>query len=105
MQCIYCVITILQLNGVELPCGSILSVQPADMDYKKKKKYTSEKNLRKNNDNVKKMDVREDRCNETKQLQEKNKSMVDVKVDDPKAGDHAIEDNGEDDLDDFFASL
>ena len=101
----------LQLNGVELPCGSILSVQLADMDYKKKQSKEQDKTKSNNNgkkmvDDVKvKVEIVEDECNKTKQLEKKNKSMVEVKADDPKPGDDAVEDNEEDDLDDFFASL
>lgn len=27
----------MQMNGAELPCGTVIGVQPADMDYKSKK--------------------------------------------------------------------
>jgi len=66
------------LNGAELPCGSVLSVEPANMDYKNKNKNShSEKPV------------------------EKKGSLTEKTV--PNNTDK--EDNDNDDLDDFFASL
>lgn len=69
-----------KLNGVELPCGSILSVEPADMNYK-------EKQARKecNDEDIKRVQIEE-------------KGMR-------NAPSNTLEDVDDDNLDDFFASL
>ena len=77
-----------KLNGVELPCGSLLSVQPADFDYKKKN--TSKKN---NNQNDIKSQTRHSM---------KEENVIDTE---PHPLEGKTDDNPEDDLDDFFSSL
>jgi len=84
-----------QLSGAELACGSVLSVEPADMDYnkndalKKKKMTTKDKN---ENQIVSSFSARTvDKVGHNTQM--KNISLIEE------------EKTGDDDLDDFFASL
>jgi len=81
------------LNGVELPCGSLLSVQPADFDYKNKKNVS-----KKNNSNGQD----ESKFQQKPTIKEENGTNSE-----PHPSGEEIDDKleDEDDLDDFFSSL
>lgn len=84
------------MNGVELPCGSILSVEPADMDYKKKQ----------NTEKVDKYDANDSSFEDSKKEMEKSNSTTTCsgQIDNNPSSTKEFEDDN-DDLDDFFASL
>ena len=88
----------MKLNGAELPCGSIISVERADMNYKEnineqEKKKKDLELLTKHGNNY---------CERGTKGEQVNDSV-------PKSTKHkdegTIVDNEDDDLDDFFASL
>lgn len=85
-----------QVNGAELPCGSILGVQPADMSYKKNLNFgqsiTQHNTGRIGETNV---DAEESAPKDTTVKNE----ATSVEVSEVK------EAKDDDDLDDFFASL
>ena len=89
------------MNGAELPCGTVIGVQPADMNYKKRKMQEDGKQSPTVNitvaDNNKSMDD-----NVTKS------TIVPKKTSEKVAGEDKQQsrtDDDDDDLDDFFASL
>ncbi len=109
------------MNGVELPCGSILTVQQADMNYSNKKTRREKKHnisaevamqAVPNASGSKSVEV-----NHTLHEKSRNNGMdgyydgKEVKLakvgvkDDPTYEHEMKEENEEDDLDDFFASL
>ncbi len=78
-----------KLNGVELPCGSMLSVQPADFDYKNKKGTSKKNNIRNETNSEERLSMKED-----------NKLHAE-----PHPSVEKTDDKPDDDLDDFFSSL
>lgn len=94
----------IKLNGVELPCGSVLSVEPADMDYKKHVKNTKET-------------LPTDSCGSTNSSFDAGKANSCMSQETGKKKDHSEnmlleatrdksnDENHGDDLDDFFSSL
>lgn len=94
---------IYQLNGVELPCGSILSVEPADMDYKNKDEL-KKKSSNSSNINMTRTDEHEigTISSTATSVLKDDRVGLNMAMDDRSAEE---EKGGDDDLDDFFASL
>jgi len=98
------------MNGAELPSGSILTVQPADLDYKRKgnkkiDKKPSSAQQRVSNKNSAANGISEHNTLETVRsngVSATNTASKDRSND--REGQKEAEDGGED-LDDFFASL
>lgn len=93
------------MNGAELPCGSILSVQPADLDYKRKGSTKTESTQlskkRRGNDDIKAgaaSTITESRP--TSIVSEKTENDLKTKLEGESG-----EKSQDEDLDDFFASL
>jgi len=96
-----------QMNGAELPCGTTIGVQPADMDYKKKTKTEKgETNERQSVINGKHGSV-ESTINGIQQDRREEKTMSTAAAAAAVIHDESKDKNAkdEDDLDDFFASL
>lgn len=99
------------MNGAELPCGSILTVQPADLDYKRKgnkkiDKKPSSAQQRVSNKNSAVNGISEHNTLETigsNGVSATNTASIDGS-NEREEGQKEAEDGGED-LDDFFASL
>ena len=98
------------MNGAELPCGNILSVQPADLDYKRngnKKTDNRQKDLStrqiSNNKNVVD-DVSQHNALETNGSKVSSTTRTASMNGSNEGGQKKTDDGGED-LDDFFASL
>ena len=101
----------MQLNGVELPCGSILTAEPATLDYKRDERRNHDHNIRTSTSdatsnsnlslvtqrpivdasNVDNINVRDDVCD--RKSSERCKDESDA------------EKENDEDLDDFFSSL
>lgn len=99
------------MNGAELPCGTVIGVQPADMDYKRKPKTAEEGSLQQQpttsrvnhksaeseTNNVQSTDIQK-KATLTKETAAVNAAELSGGLEDKNT-------NDEDDLDDFFASL
>lgn len=85
------------MNGVELPCGSILSVEPADMDYKKKQTIEKLDNKNGASDSLPTTEKEKERS-------DNRNTHADGQIDSNQSPTKELEDDN-DDLDDFFASL
>ena len=88
-----------KMNGAELPGGTTIGVQPADMDYKKKS--TNGEQL-----------TQQTACNEKRTGEMANgtsdganQTPNNAAGNDMKTASDAPKDDDDDDLDDFFASL
>ena len=92
------------MNGAELPCGTVIGVQPADMNYKNKKRKMQEDGKQSPTvnitvaDNNKSMDD-----NVTKSTIVPKKTSENGVAGEDKQ--QSRTDDDDDDLDDFFASL
>ena len=88
------------MNGAELPCGTVIGVQPADMDYNKKPKKEEQTQ-------------QQSATNGEHYVKHINGTAIDAKLATLPGASNASEvKNGkdaavadDDDLDDFFASL
>ena len=84
--------TCVQMNGAELPDGTVIRAEPADLDYNKKKPRIQQEDQPKQNGEV----VVEDGKLDNKEVG--SKGIADSKQ-------LSKEGEEDDDLDDFFASL
>jgi len=106
-----------QLNGVELPCGSIITAEPADMDYKNKKckKSNIAGDQPKQGDGGNRIsnDKNQNVCNKNEcdnKLKTDESKNLQNEIKNHKSNEREIQNEDdaeeeEEDLDDFFASL
>jgi len=100
-----------QMNGAELPCGTAIGVQPADMDYKKKKKskndeaYAPQKDYAGGNTREAKELTQGKPLDNGTTTMTSTSSAGKVEATTISGGSDDKNANDDDDLDDFFASL
>lgn len=98
----------MKMNGAELPCGTIIGVQPADMNYKKKLKGAKDESsfCAQRNDNE--HDMKERAISVKHDGPEDENDLEAPANGNATSGGTEVEiarDDEGDDLDDFFASL
>jgi hypothetical protein len=95
------------MNGAELPCGSIIGVQPADVNYKTKttvnEDRSTQRHLSPSNGTVP-MEPTDETGEDTNTTSKIALNAVDISGCSQEMDDKILKDEG-DDLDDFFASL
>lgn len=97
------------MNGAELPCGTVIGVQPADADYKSKPiknghRRSSSRRPPSPSDGTDPAEQAGEALEEAKKTPDAASSAVTTSGRSQGADDKTPEDGG-DDLDDFFASL
>ncbi len=96
------------MNGAELPCGTVIGVQPADAGYKSKPNknggYQSSRRPPSPSGGTGPVEQASEALEEARTMPDAASSVVTTSGRSQGADDKTLEDGG-DDLDDFFASL